>query len=144
MPLRIIFAFVLTFFSYLLFALATEFDGFETIIGQSIMAIIFSILYVIVTIILGLPLFHPKLWSWWSKMWWLSIAIAMLGIISILISNLPSLQMTLTHPETKQQFQSPNGYLVYGGWLVITFSIVWCPLISIRNLKKRLSNSPAT
>jgi hypothetical protein len=133
MPLRLLLAWIAGWIVYMIAMIMTVYDGFTSMILQPIMGAIFTSLGLFIVVIMGLPLLFPKVWKWWTKMWWISLIIIMLSIVAMFLSWLPENRIMVYNPEISSEIESFHPALSLGGWFGMLFGMAWTPLLSIRN-----------
>ena len=133
MPLRLLIAWVAGWIVYMITMMMTTYDGFPSMVLQPVMGAICASLSVLIVLIAGSPLVFPKIWKWWTKMWWLSSAIFALSIIAMFLSWLPGNRIMVYNPDISSEIESFHPVLGLGGWFGMLFGIAWTPILSIRN-----------
>lgn len=133
MPLRLLLAWIAGWIVYMVSMAMTVYDGFPSMVLQPIMGSVLTSLGLFIVVIVGLPLIFPKVWKWWTKMWWLSIIIIVLSIVAMFLSWLPENRIMVYNPELSSETESFHPVLGLGGWFGMLFALAWTPLLSIRN-----------
>lgn len=126
---QITFTFILTFFTYMVFALLDSDFGIDGLFGlfiiQPVIGIIISLLTIIFCLVIGLPIrVNNRLNNWWKTNYYLSIIGVIIGLICIYAALLP-----IFGKEIAPSFEPgvgikhiPNVKLVVIGWFLMTFS----------------------
>lgn len=115
----------------MVFALVDYEGGFDGFLGltffQPIIAVIISILTITICLILGLPIrLVRSINHWWTKYFFVSIVLAIIGFTSLSLSILPQFSeiITLTSSEIPMEKEIPKGTLFLFGWFLTAFAIL--------------------
>lgn len=127
-------AWMVGFVFYMVAMAMTVYDGFPSFVVQPIMGALFTTVGVLLIVIIGIPFFFPRIWLWWSRIWWVSVLLVVVGIASFIVSWHPSLRETVFDPVLQQNVETFHTILSISGWLLMVFGLAWCPLISVRRL----------
>jgi len=129
--LRLITAWLIGSGVYFLYAIATVYDGFPSLVCQPFMAMGFSAVIVFVSLILGLPLMlltphRPQ---------WLAITFAgfslLVGLSFLFIPDVFSPLFEWLFPKVQEVFTSVVFIPVYLGYFILIFTIVNWPKMNI-------------
>ena len=141
--------FIATFCIYMLFALLDNDFGIDGLFGlfivQPIIGIILSVLTVIICLVVGLPIrLNKKLNHWWTTNFYISIIVAICGLILLFLALLLNFNETVTViTENRQEKlkQIPNSILSHIGWFLTAFSLlhIYPPRKLIESIKKMTS-----
>jgi hypothetical protein len=134
MPIRIIIAWIAGWVIYMLAMILTTYDGMLSFVCQPFMGALLTSVGILVVFVAGIPLMFSNLWKTWTKMWWISILLIFISIISMIISWHPDYRVLVLNPNSRQPIESPHLALGLGGWFAMMFGLAWCPLISFRNI----------
>ncbi len=133
MPLRLILAWIAGWITYMIAMAMTVYDGFPSLLFQPFVGAFFATVGVLAVLILGSPLFIPKLWIAWTKLWWISIVLAVISVFAMIISWFPGFRITVYDQELQRQVETFHPALSICGWFGMLFSLAWFPLLSLRN-----------
>lgn len=110
----------------MLFAMFDYQGGFANFVGltlfQPILAILISLLTVIVCVLVGLPIrLNHRLNDWWRTHFYVSILIAILGLVPCAISVLPGFVEEITYRMDGVDLTQtvPNQILSISGWFLV-------------------------
>ena len=120
------FTFVLTFITYLVFALFDYKGGIANFIGlalfQPLLGLLFSGVTILLCFLVGLPLrLHKKLNIWWRKHFYIAIILIGIGICFCIISLTPKFIEVITYRMEGMDFEEtvPNQFLSITGWFAL-------------------------
>ena len=121
--------FVLTVCIYMVFALLDYGGGFDSFIGltlfQPIIAVVISILTILCCLIIGLPIrLISRMKSWWTRHFYVSILLILIGLILLGLSLTPYFieSTTIIKDGFETTEKIPNNGLVITGWFLTAFS----------------------
>lgn len=110
----------------MLFAMFDYQDGSANFLGvtlfQPILAILLSIMTVIVSGLIGLPIrLNNRLNNWWRTHFYISIVIGLIGLVACAISLTPGFIEEVTYQMDGMDMTQtvPNQILSISGWLLV-------------------------
>lgn len=136
MLVRLPLAFVTGLALYMIAMVLSVYDGLLSLLLQPIMGSVVTLIALFALVVIGSPLLFKRNWAWWARNWWLSIALAGLGVIAFVTAWIPSLQVAVFDPDLQQTINQPNPALGMGGWLAVVFAVLWCPKIGLFRSKR--------
>lgn len=137
MLLRVPLALVFTILVSALTSLATYYDGIATIIFLPFMSACCGGASTFLAFILGSFLLIPKVWPHWRRYWPLSIVLFIFGAVFWVMSFDAAYMITVEHPEfTGETLDVPNPAMGMAGWLIMSTSIMYFPLVGFSADKK--------
>ncbi len=140
--LRCAAAFVVGWVIYMVAMVLTVYDGGLSLIFQPIMAGIFSGVFVIGALLVGLPLRAPKIREVWTHAGWLPLFISF-GAIGVMIFHAQlGLQTELVDPETKGKVKTMLPVAALICYFTALFPIVNLPS-KMRPIQSTTDNSGA-
>lgn len=144
MPLRLILAWIAGWITYMIAMAMTVYDGFPSLLFQPFMGAICASVGVLAVLILGSPLLIPRLWTAWTKVWWIPIVLVVISVFAMILSWFPGFRTTVYDQELQRQVETFHPVLSICGWFGILFSLVWFPVLSIRNAVGLIKRTPKT
>lgn len=115
----------------------TTYNGFVSIILQPIMGGFLTAVAVILVAIVGSPLLFKKVWDWWMKFKWISIFLTFVGIL-LMVTSWMAFKMIVFDNVTQKSVETFQPVLAFSGWFIVIFGILWCPLISVQPIVKKI------
>jgi hypothetical protein len=138
MAIRLVSAFALGWVMYMIAMAMTVYDGGLSLIFQPIVGGILCLLALTGMTVVGSPLLIPRVWGKWRRVWGLALLMSIGGVAAFVLSWHPSLRVTLWDPELQASVESFHPILGIGGWLAAMFGVVFCPLIGVREHRRRV------
>lgn len=134
---------------YMIFALMDYQGGFDSLVGmiifQPLIAVILSSITIVGCMVAGLPIRLIKsLNHWWTKHFYISILLTLIGLGFLVLSILPSfIQQTIVIIDDTEMMKSiPNVGFAIGGWFLTAFSAlhIYPPMVLSVEAQKFLTN----
>lgn len=129
--LRIGLAWTASTIAYLLVTFSVTYEGFESLIGQPLVAGFFSLVGIMIAGVLGIPLFLPVVKRHRRRWWWIALLLVPAGDALMILSWLPGFTEEVRLPDGQGTFQSFNTGLAIGGWFMALFGLLHCPVLSL-------------
>lgn len=112
---------------YMVAMVLTVYDGLFSFIFQPFMAVLFSGIFVALSLIAGLPLRAPRIRNFWSRMGWCPLLVTAASIGVMTFHAQLGLQEKLTTPETNQTIMTMSPLAAVICYFLTIFPIVNLP-----------------
>ena len=120
-------AFATSWILYMVGMLLTSYDGLLSLIFQPIMAGIFSMVGIAVSLIVGLIFRYPPIGNWWRKSYlWAGLCVA-LGLTVLMLAYPLGFTITVQHFETSAELNIIIPELAITAWFLIVFALTNWP-----------------